>query len=89
MPVLAQGNRQVTKAAVEWYGPDRAGFLGPFTDPPSYLNGEYPGDYGAHPALTPPCLCSARAAHAFTLPLLSTARACKSLPLLLFYLVLL
>ena len=51
---LAQGNRQVTKAAVEWYGPDRAGFLGPFTDPPSYLNGEYPGDYGARPALSPP-----------------------------------
>ena len=51
---LAQGNRQVTKAAVEWYGPDRAGFLGPFTDPPSYLNGEYPGDYGARPAFSPP-----------------------------------
>jgi len=70
-PARAQGNRQVTKAAVEWYGPDRAGFLGPFTDPPSYLNGEYPGDYGA-PRPAP----HARHAHA--------AHTSKCLPSLLF-----
>jgi len=46
-PVAAgKGTRQVTRAAVEFYGPNRAMYLGPFTNPPAYLTGEFPGDYG-------------------------------------------
>uniref|UniRef100_A0A7S2QTJ8 Chlorophyll a-b binding protein, chloroplastic n=1 Tax=Norrisiella sphaerica TaxID=552664 RepID=A0A7S2QTJ8_9EUKA len=41
-PVLAQA------CNVEWYGPNRPKWLGPFSDGdvPAHLKGEYPGDYG-------------------------------------------
>merc|ERR1712078_270085 len=43
----SKASRVVTRASM-WYGPDRAKWLGPYSENscPSYLKGEYPDDYG-------------------------------------------